>query len=182
MRRFLPFAVTAVLLVAGCSSAGGAANSSPPTGSNAPSVSSSEAAPAASETTKADDGTVAFGTAFTWEDGLTATVSKPKAYKPSETAAGVKGKKHVVVTVTLVNKTGKTFDPSLVTMTMQSGDDEASEIYDTGNGIEGSPSTKLLNGRQAKFKAAFSVANPADLVLELAPDFEHDSALWTTAG
>lgn len=180
MRKPLIAITAALLLVSGCSSTGGAADSSPPTGTNAASRAATQE-PAASQT-PADDGEVAFGSAFTWEDGLSVTVSKPKAFKPSEFAAGAEGKHHVVITVTVVNKTGKAFDPSLITMTLQSGDNESSQIFDSEHGIKGSPDTKLLNGRQAKFKAAFSVANPKDLVLELAPDFEHDSALWTTSG
>ena len=182
MPRSLIALAAALLLVAGCASTGGAADDSPPVGTNAltqPPTASSTPPPPSDEPT---DAPLAFGSAFTWEDGLSVTVSKPKAFKPSDTAAGVKGKNHVVLTVTVVNKTGKPFDPGLITMSLQSGDDEASEIYDSGNGLEGGPTTKLLDGRQAKFKTAFSVSSPDDLVLELTPDFEHESALWTTSG
>lgn len=126
-----------------------------------------------------DDMTVPFGQTMTWEDKLSVTVSKPIAFKPSEWAAGGENAKHhVKFTITIVNKTGKTFDPSLFTASLQSGNTEADEVFDEG--LEGAPMTKLLNGREAKFQIGFGVADPKDLVLEVSPSFEHDSALFTS--
>jgi hypothetical protein len=110
-----------------------------------------------------------FGQAFTWKPGITVKVGKPKPYHPSQYAAVGKGKNHVAFLVTLVKKTGKTFDPTLIYMTMQSGNVEAQAIYDE-NGVGDTPQTKLLDGREAQFKVGFTVKNPQDLVFEMSPD------------
>ena len=62
---------------------------------------------------------------------------------------------------------------------VQSGNTEADQVFDSENDVGGGPSTKLLNGREAKFKIAFTVANPKDLVMEVRPSFEHESVLFT---
>jgi len=79
----------------------------------------------------------------------------------------------------IVNGGAEPFDPSVSTASLQSGDTEASEVFDTENGFDGSPSTKVLPGRQTKYKIGFGVQNPKDLVLEFSPSFEHESQIFT---
>lgn len=111
---------------------------------------------------------------------MSVTPTVPKSYTPGEYAAGAdQFKKNVLFTVTIVNKTGKVYDPTLFSLTMQSGNEEASQIFDSENNLGGSPNTKILNGREAKFKVAFNVANPKDLVLEVRPGFDYDSVMFT---
>lgn len=179
-------AVTAILGACGTSAT---KDTSTPSGTNRPAASSTpsssseapEPAPS-SEDTAEDADTLAFGETATFQDGLSVTVSAPKAFKPSEWAAGGKAKHNVYVTVTIVNKTGKPYDPSLFYATMQSANVEAETVFDTDNGLEGSPDTKVLNGREAKFKIGFNVTDPKDLVLEVAPGFDYNSVLYTTNG
>lgn len=180
------------LLLAGCSGTPATTAASAPAGTNrpaaAPTAASSVDIPSATPApttpttpTPADDGTADFGTAYTWADGLSITVGAPKPYKPNQYAAGVeKGKDAVVLSVTLVNNTGRPFDPAMVSVTAQSGNEEATQIFDSGNGVEGSPSTKVLNGREVAFKVAFSVADRDDVVLEVRADWEHDSVLFSS--
>ena len=78
-----------------------------------------------------------------------------------------------------MNKTGKPWDPSLISATVQSSNKEGEQVYDSEK-LGDEPSTKLLKGREVKFKIAFGVADPKDLVLEIAPDFEHESAIFTS--
>jgi hypothetical protein len=165
----------------------GEAATSQPTGTNALPSTTATSAPAEDPATETpteeptpEDVTLKFGKAFTWENGLSATVSAPKAYKSTDSGfGGDKFKYAVQFTVVIVNKTGKTFDPSMTTANVQSGDVEGEEIFDSANGFNGSPDTKVLNGRQTKFKVAFGVANPKDIVFEFAPGFEYSSQLWT---
>lgn len=41
--------------------------------------------------------------------------------------------------------------------------------------------TKLLDGREAKFKIGFAVSDPKDLVLEASPDFMSEPVIFTNA-
>ena len=188
--QFLGVGLVALLATA-CSAVGAQPTATAPAGVNQPSTSSVSSAPNTPEPTEeettdappsesVDDMTAKFGEAFAWEDGLSLTISKPTAYKPSEyAAAGDKFKKFVVFDVRVVNKTGKTWDPSLLYLTMQSSNQEGDRVFDSSK-LGDEPNTKLLNGREAKFKVAFGVADPADLVLEVTPDFDHESALFTS--
>ena len=172
--------------LAACGGVSGEAASTQPTGTNA--VASETPSPAASETettapteepTAAEDAPIKFGKAFTWENGLSATVSAPKPYKPTDSAAGTEGFKYFVqFTVTVVNKTGAAFDPDATNHTVQSADVEGSRIFDASSSLD-TPSTKVLNGRQTKYKVAFGVTNPKDIVFEFAPGYEYNSAIWT---
>ncbi len=178
----LGLALSAVLLTAGC--AGLPANTVPsaPVGDNRPATS----APAATYTTDpvpsptpTDDGVAALGETYLWTDGLAVTISKPSPFEPSRSAAGTDQFDHsVVFDVTIVNKTGTTWDPVMFRATVQSGNQEGSRIFDSAKNLTGAPSTKLLNGREATFKMAFGVADPADIVMEVSPDWDHQSALF----
>jgi hypothetical protein len=170
---FRRIAVTTLLLcgLTGCATTPGTADGDPPSGSNT----------AEGKPEKVEDRPLKFGSAFTWKDGLTVKVSEPKPFKPSKYAAVPgRGNKHVVFTVTVVNKTPKTFDPSLFNMTMQSANVEAQQLFDKDKELNGTPATKLLQGRESQFRAGFTVKNPQDLVLDLSPDagLEHEPALW----
>jgi hypothetical protein len=188
-KSIMAIALSGVLVTSACASTGGKA-SGEATGSNRPAVTSSSSSSSSVESepveeTPTDEGTtedpaqdteLKFGEPFTWEDGLSMTVSKPKKYNPDSDMGYDYG---IKLTVTIVNKTGKRFDPSMFTASMQKGNEEAEEIFDSANGVEGAPSTKLLNGREAKFVIAFEAKTSDDLVLEVAPSFEHESVIYT---
>ncbi len=143
----------------------------------------SEAEPTSEDSAPAGEvsqGQANFGDTWTWEDGTEVTVSKPEPFKPGEYSFGGEGyDDHVKFTVTVQNGTGEALDLSLFYMTMQSGRSEAEEVFDSDSGMEGSPSTTLLDGRSVDFTAGFGVEDPDDLVLELTPSFDHDAAIFT---
>jgi hypothetical protein len=177
----------AVAGLAACGGVSGGASSTTPTGTNALPSTTASSEPAdpttpvdePTETETPEDTTVKFGRTFTWENGLSATISAPKPYKPTDTAAGTEGFKYFVqFTVTIVNKTGAPFDPDATNHTVQSADVEGSRIFDSSSSLD-TPSTKVLNGRQTKYKVAFGVTNPKDIVFEFAPGYEYNSAIWT---
>jgi hypothetical protein len=176
MLRKLAAAAALGLLLTACASTGGTADRNPPSGSNGDPSSDS---PGADDST--DSNQLKFGQAFTYDDGLTVKVTKPRPFKPSEYAASKPGPA-VRFTFTIVNKTGKPFDAGLFLATLQSGNKEATEIYDDQNDINGSPSTKVLNGREAQWDAAYNVKDPKDLVLEVQPDagVTYDSAIYVS--
>lgn len=188
-RIFIPIAALAAVIVSlvGCSATTGEPAATTPTGVNAPEeIPGPEATPEPVPTSETEtpepepqDATVKFGKAYTWENGVSASVSVPKAYKPKQYAAGTEGFKHFVVfTVVVINKSGTTFDPALITESVQSNDAEGSKIYDTMT-MDEDLGTKILNGRQGKYRLAFGVANPKDIILEWSPGFEYNSAIWT---
>jgi hypothetical protein len=154
-------------------------------GSNVPAAAESSAAdgqatePAGDRSSADQDAVARFGSAYTYTDGLSVTVSAPKAFTPSEYAAD-EGKydNYVKFEVRIVNKTGKTMDPSMFTATVQSDNEEGDEVYDSEGGLEGAPSTKLLNGRESKFTVGYGIANPEDIVMEVNPDFDHEPVMF----
>lgn len=187
--------VTVVFTVTGC----GSGDSKRPTASAGlsqgtnhptPTLASSESASSSEGTASADPSTSApeqedaapkkFGSRFTYEDGLVVQVAKPAPFKPSEYAAAEPAASYLSFKVTIINGTGKRYDPALFTVSVQSNDTEANEVYDSENGFKGSPDTAVLPGRESSFKVGFGVPNPKDLVVEVSPGFEYDSVFFTS--
>ncbi|MGA4670618.1 hypothetical protein ACPCG0_12640 [Propionibacteriaceae bacterium Y1923] len=181
--------LSVAVLFAGCTGVAAGPSTAEPSGNNRPASSAPAAtdaattdpAPATTEAesspTPTDDPVKAFGASYTWEDGLAVTVSKPADFKPGEWSQEEGYDKYVVFEITLVNNSGTPWDPGMFYATLQSANEEAPTIYDSEQ-LGERPSTKLLNGREAKFKMAFAVKDPSDLVMELRPDFDHESVLY----
>lgn len=181
--RIIIALAAAALALAGCSSQSATApTDESPRGTNTPAASSAEPTETASSAApEEDDGTARFGQTYTYENGLAVTVGKPKAFKPSQGAAGAEsGDPAVKFTVRLVNNTGKKYDPVLFTATVQSGNTEGSQVYDSGKGIEGTPSTSLLNGREVEFPMVFAVADPKDIVMDVSPGFDYEAVIFAS--
>lgn len=163
----------AALTVTACGTPASHSDSAP-TGVNAGSAGDSEQT-SGSDTQSAD---AAFGTAYTWDDGLSVEVGAPEAFTPSEYAAGTEGYSQFVrFTVRIVNGTSENWDPSLFYVTLQSGNQEASQVYDSQQ-LGDSPTTTLLPGREVEYSIAFSVNDPADLVMEVAPDLSYQNVIF----
>ena len=189
MKKTIALIALTIAFLVGCSSTQGNVSTDKPAGTNTPSSTpttepsspaTEEGLPETTEPSTPETTTLKFGQSFTWEDGLSVTVSAPKTYHPTDSASGDEDFKYAIkFTIVVVNKTGKSFDASMANINVQSNDQDGSSIFDFGNGVDGAPQTKLLNGRQAKYSVAFAVANPKDIVLELSPDYDHASAIWT---
>ena len=170
-------------MLVGCAGTTATPADSVPTGVNRPSPvevpSSSESANAAIPTpTPTGSGVQDFGKAYTFADGLAVTVGEPQPYKPSSSAAGAdRFPATVVFDVTVVNKSGKPWDPVLFVVTAQSANEEASPVFDFGK-LPDRPQTKVLPGREVKFKQAFGVADPKDIVMEVQLDFQHEAVIF----
>jgi hypothetical protein len=190
--------VTPLASLTGCASTAGT-SSAAATGTNRPAATATDSAsvsdpdatdnedvsvpedtPSDEESTPEEAAPEKFGGSFTYEDGISVTISKPKPFTPSDTAAADEAPHYVQFTVTLVNGTAKRFDPALFNTTIQSANEEGDLVIDSAKGIGGGPNTKLLAGREAKFRIAYGVKDPKDLVLEVNPDFEHEAALFTS--
>jgi hypothetical protein len=118
--------------------------------------------------------TLAFGKSHTWHDGVSVTVGRPTKFKPSAFAVVEKSKRYLKFTVTVVNKSNKPIDLGLTYIRVQSGNEEAHEVFDSMSGLRGPPDTKVLKRRESEFDVGFGVADPKDLVLEIAL---HDNSL-----
>ena len=181
-REYLPdmksllAALTCILALAGCASGG--VDGNPPSGSNAGDSESDESAePEGPDPT--------FGQAYTFDDGLSVTVGKPKKFKPSPYSSLTNVNDwpaYRSFQVVVVNGTKKKFDASMFTVTVQSKDEEGEEVFDSEKGIEGAPQTTLLPGRQSKFKIVWGVKDPNDLVMDVDVDFEHESITYVQTG
>jgi hypothetical protein len=188
MKKFTCTAAVATLALTltGCgqtaSPSAGETGTNRPSSSSPSSSSSSSSAPDAVETEEPapEDTEFKFGESVKFDDGLSVTISKPKAFKPSQYAAFDKEPAYVRITITVVNKTGATYDPSAFYATLQSANVEATSVYDSDKKIEGGPQTKLLKNREAKWDLGFGVKNPKDLVLEVTPGFEYNSVIFTS--
>ena len=158
-----------------CLATGGNPDDNPPAGENRPA--SSEATDGGGPVQE-----LAFGKSYTWEDGVSVTVGKPKKFKPSEYAAAEKAKGYLKFTVTVVNKSDKPLDLGLTYITVQSSNKEAEQVFDTENDLESTPDTKVLKGRESEFDVGFGVADTKDVVMELAlqDDFVRPSLLYSS--
>lgn len=177
----------AVLGVAGCAGTDAHPAADTPTGTNAaPSASPSQPditytqEPEESTSTPVENLTAKFGKTYRWDTGLSITVSTPKATSQGGGSGGESFKHFVSFTVVVVNRTGAPFDASSIYTSIQSNDVEGEEVFDSEHGYIGPPETKLLNGRQAKYKIKYGLSNPLDIVMELAPGMELDSVIWTS--
>jgi len=117
---------------------------------------------------------IAFGQTKTFDDGLSVTVGTPVGFKPSDYASAGKAPVYVKFQVTLHNGSGKTFDPSSFSASLQSGSTEEDEVYDSGKRIGDTPDTKLLDGRNAVFWIGYGAESATDLVLDVSLDFDRD--------
>jgi hypothetical protein len=171
----LPAALIAFLCSA-CFTTGGSPDDNPPAGDNRPALTEPI------DSGKGEQETLAFGKSYTWEDGVTLTVGKPKKFKPSEYAAAKKAKGYLRFTVTVVNKSDKPLDLGLTYITVQSSNKESEQIFDTDNDLDSTPDTKVLKGRESEFDVGFGVADPNDVVMEVAlqDDFERPNLLYSS--
>ena len=137
-------------------------------GQSGPEVTPPAAAPSASEAVGEEpvaadtpsesptmSGAEKFGATATWPDGVSLSVSAPKPFKPSESAAGVESaKKFVVVEVTLKNGSKAPVESSMASLRATSGDQEAESVFDSAKGIEMS-SSRVLPGKSLKWRQVF---------------------------
>jgi hypothetical protein len=145
---------------------------SPP--ASVPTASPPASAPTPSEKVRQE--TLAFGKSYTWDDGVRATVGRPKEFQPSEFAAVEKNKRYVKFTVTVANKSKKPLDLGLTYISVRSDNEEADQIFDSGSGLKGPPDVKVLKGRESEFEVGFAVTQRKDLVMEVAL---HDNPMRT---
>lgn len=144
---------------------------------------SSPSSSAASEETAAaaDSSTGNIGDTYTWDDGVSLTISQPEAFKPSDTAAGAEDKELKDIqkyTVTIKNDSDEAVDPILFTMTGNSGGKEAQQIFDSQKNIGSAPSTKIQPGKSVSFDVAYAMVDHKDASFDVSLDFDRDEVTF----
>jgi hypothetical protein len=126
--------------------------------------------------------TLAFGKSYTWDDGVRVTVGKPIEFQPSAYPVDEKSKRYLKFTVTVVNKSDKPLDLGLTYISVESNHEQAQDVFDSASGLRGPPTTKVLKGRESQFEIGFGVADPKDVVMEIAfhADPSRPSLLYST--
>lgn len=126
--------------------------------------------------------TLAFGKSYTWDDGVRVRVGKPSTFKPSEFAVVEKSKRYLKFDVTVVNKSNKSIDLGLTYINVRSGDKVADHVFDTPSGLNGPPNKKVSKGTASEFHVGFGVADPKDVVMEIAlhDDSDRSSLRYST--
>lgn len=121
-----------------------------------------------------------FGDTWTWDDGLSVTLSEPAPYEPSYEEV-TEYDQAIVFEVTVENGTGSEYDPSMIMLSASSGGQEADTAYDSANGLEGAPSTTMLDGQSTTFQYGFGVADPDDVTVEIQDfDFDRQSVIFVS--
>lgn len=191
--KSIAITATAALALSACgltSTTEGSSDAEPTSGTNRPSDTSTaestqeaEAEPEEEEElTGADPGVLTFGEAFTYSDGLQVNISQPSQMTSSEWAVP-SGAQGLTFDVTIVNGTNKPYDPALDYFSAQIGNTEAEQIFDSEQGYDGTPSTKVLPDRESSFKVAFEGTDVDNLVMEYSPgDWDRGSLLFTPNG
>jgi hypothetical protein len=124
--------------------------------------------PSSQPTESGGPATLEFGKSYTWDDGVHVTVGKPTKFEPSAYAVVEKSKRYLKFTVTVVNKSDKPIDLGLTYISVRSNNEQAHDVFDSGSGLRGPPTTKVLKGRESQFEVGFGVADPKDVVMEIA--------------
>ncbi len=131
-------------------------------------------APAGDTTGAAASAPGAFGQTYTWPDGLAVTVSELEAYRPSSTAAtGQTAARYVSMTVTLTNGSDKNVEATGTTLVATAGGTPAEQVFDSAEGVAGSPTSTVLPGKSLTYTVAFGVPTEeqTDLQVEVRPGF-----------
>lgn len=139
----------------------------------------SASASASDDSQLTGSGTGKIGDTYTWDDGVSVTVSQPKSFKPTEAAAGNYDKSlkdFEKYTVTIKNDSDEPVDPTLFNMTGNSGGKEAERMFDTG--ISSLPTTKIQPGKSLTFDVGFAMADHKDASFDVSLDYDREEATF----
>lgn len=104
---------------------------------------------------------VPFGEVAEYDDGLTVVVERPEPVDPGEDAD--EDAARVSLTVRLVNGSDRKVRPAEVSVMVESGGGQASDVLDEEEGLTGPPAKALAPGARARWTQVFEVADPGDL-------------------
>lgn len=137
---------------------------------------------AATEEPTVPEGVLAFGKTAEYNDGLKVTISEPADFTPSDTSASIGDdsvQNHRKFTITIENGTKEAYDPTSVYLSGNSGGKEMSKVFDSEQNISSGPEGKILPGDKVSYDAVFGVADPENITLEVSPDYDRESVIFT---
>lgn len=118
-----------------------------------------------------------------YSNGVELTVSELRDYTPSDSASLSSDpalSNHRVVTVTFRNGTEEAIRPTLL-FSGNSGGRAVDQILDHANNINGSQNLGSIQpGQEVSFEAAFSMADPANLSLDVNMGYSYDDLTFTS--
>src|SRR5690606_30840703 len=155
----------------------------PPAAANAPAP--EDAVGDAAEAPEVETPELTLGTlggdGFVYDDGLKVVISAGEAYQPSEWAAYEEAPGYLRFVVTVQTDDVGWWDPLMFYTTLSSVGMEMSEVF-VSDKLGEIPSTPLLPGQSVSFSIAYGVLDVKDTVLNVMPDWDHESVLFTEDG
>jgi hypothetical protein len=132
------------------------------------------------EAGSSDNMTASFNEWFTWQDGMEAKVTKPVNHQAKEFDDAAPDGNDVIVRVKFRNGSHGTVDLGLCTVNLSYGPDGNSADVAYTEGTDGTCDGKVLPGRTKTFSFAFAVSRSKakDLVFEVAPTYDYESAFF----
>ncbi len=117
-----------------------------------------------------------------WANGVVVNASTPIRFRPSAQAVPAAGVGTPMwVTLLVVNHSGAPYDLTAFSATLLSGGRPATQIVDPLNRLQGVPgAATVANGAELEVPLGFWVADPDDIVLEVAPGRDYDCAYFTS--
>lgn len=124
-----------------------------------------------------------LGQTARYSNGVELTVSELRDYTPSDSASLSSDpalSNHRVVTVTFRNGTEEAIRPTLL-FSGNSGGRPIDQIFDISNNIGGGLSLSSVQpGQEVSFEVAFSMADPANLSLDVNMGYSYDDLTFTS--
>jgi hypothetical protein len=125
-----------------------------------------------------------FGEVFTYDNGVSISVSQPVPFTPTEwssasTATG--GEQWLYFKIVLTNNSGADIDPYTYE-SVSSGGKEAVSVFDMGNelgAIGETPTTSVQNGQTVEWLVGYGVVDPASITFDIQPGFEYEKTTFT---
>jgi hypothetical protein len=105
-------------------------------------------------------------------------MSAPQPFTPSEYSDTSEQAADITVSITVENGTGANFDPSLVYSSVSSGGVEGDRVFDSAQKVGLSPSTAVPAGQSVSWLEGYSVADPDQLVLQIAPGYDYEDVVF----
>jgi hypothetical protein len=108
-----------------------------------------------------------FGDAHEYDSGISVSIGTPQPITPSKNAIVGGEPEFVSFDVTLKNGSDAAFAPGEVFVTVESGGEQAAEIRDPKNGLEGPPRKSVAPGAMRTWDLGFGVFDATDLAIQV---------------
>lgn len=135
--------------------------------------------PASDEETPGSDGPYALTDTVAYENDVEVSLSKFTRATSSEYASP-ENAPYIRFTVKVVNGSGGTIDATGLTVNCSYGEDGQTSESVFDDGLDGSPTTKLLAGRSINVPWGCELPKGERVLqIEVSPDFESEAAIFT---